>query len=488
MSPRAAWCAAAAVAIALRPGPARAEPERLARESSGLFELTDETTLALAGFRGQTILREGSAGGIQFSSVTADGKRSPLETDVWVDGTVVTLRPPEDTGDQPRVLDVSVPPMLTVKIETADNEIAGSGLAATILVKGPHLATNLRGITGDVVVDTDFAKIRLESIEGGATIRASDSDVDARGIVGPLSVSAARGSLTVSSVGGLNANLEGVASNVEIVNGPLEVGARAGRLSLSLARHGGSLDLAGTTLRLEHSEGTFTVETDAAVEALDCKCDLRLKGESGALHSVRNAGSVDAVAHGARVVLEDGRGSVRVGGDGLAIEVTRLQGDLAINVSSSTIAVVDARGPIDIEGDGGNISVQNPRDVVKLKSHNADVKVEDASGLVQVDADTVIVDVAWLSMGFDGTSSLKNDRGSVVARFPASGSAHIEAESQYGQVECEFATITVDSDRRKATGVIGHPGPAVVHVVSGGDARLLGPEQPAASSAPDEDR
>jgi DUF4097 and DUF4098 domain-containing protein YvlB len=453
-------------------------PQRLATEGTGRIELTDEKVLTLVGLRGQAILTGGGERGeILFTSVRADDRKTELPVAVWVDATVLTLRPAEGQDNAPRLLEITLPPGFDVRVDTTDAAIVGSGLDASLSIAGARVAVDVRGVNGKVVIDGEGTKLRLESINGSVSIKARDTEISASGIAGLLSVRAVRGTLAVATARGFDGELDSVTAKVENVDDPVKIQGRNGTLVLTQASHGGAITLVGTTLRLERCAGDLAVTSDTAVKFKDCKAALRFDGDGAALTGERNAGSVDVRTRSAAVVLQNMTGPARIEGDALDVKLEHLVGELTINASTSQLAVTDVEGAVTIDCDGGGIALQRTLEAVKIVSRGGDVKIVEARGPVQVDADSGHVEIGWSSMSFEGVSGIRNASGGVVARFPSQGASRIEVKSKFGQIESRLPNVKVAPDGHDAQGLLAFPGQCTVTIEAGGDVQLLGSDE-----------
>jgi DUF4097 and DUF4098 domain-containing protein YvlB len=475
-APRSARVAIVVAALGLAPRVIAQAPPPDAVESSGVVQLKEEKFLKIVGVRGEILLRTGDAGEIQFTSVKASDRSTELPAAVWFLDSGVTVGVPEGQDNPARVLDVSLPPGLEVRVDTEGASILGGALNGNLSFKGPRVSVDLRGLNGNVSIDTSAAKVRVDGINGNATIRASDTQIAVDGVHGQLTVRAVRGTMTIVSVQALEAELDTVTAKLEGIADPVQLRAKGGTLALTLARRGGDARLAGTTLRLDRCEGTLTVQSNAAAEFKDCKADLRFELEAATLKGERNTGSVEVRSSGAAVALSSLSGPTRVEGDNLKLELTRLVGDLTVKASDSAVSVVDVSGGVDVDIDGGDVSLDQAPGEIKVKSRRGDVSVTQASSPVHVEADGEHVEISWLSLAFSGKSEIRNAHGGVVVRFPPNGSARIEAESQFAEVESEFSKLVVSPDRHKAQGSVGGVAQTVVTIVAGGVVQILGGE------------
>lgn len=466
------------VALGLAPWAHSEATEPDATESAGAIQLTDEKVLNLVGIPGQTIFQTGDAREIQFTSVKSGDETIALPLSVWIDENGVTLKVPEGQSAASRILRITLPPGLDVKVNTEDAAIIGSGLTGKFTIKGPRVAVDIRGLNGDIVIDSADTRLRIESITGDASIRARDTQTVANTVHGLLSIRAVRGTLSANGAHGLDVDLDSLASKFEGVEDPARIRAKGGSIALALARHGGTITLAGTTLKLDRCGGLLTVESDTSVEFKDCKADLRLEGDAASLRGERNTGSIEVRSSGAAIGLANISGPLRVEGDTLDVKIERLAGDLTVRTANSALSVTDVSGVVEVDNDGGNVSLLQAPGPIKVGSRGGDVTITQATSLVVVAADGGTVDVAWVAMSFEGKSELRNSRGVVIAHFPRSGGARIDATSEFGSVESGFPKIVVSPDRHKAQGEVGSPGSALVSIVAERDVQLLGDEAP----------
>jgi hypothetical protein len=139
--------------------------------------------------------------------------------------------------------------------------------------------------------------------------------------------------------------------------------------------------------------------------------------------------------------------------------------------------VDNATGPLTIEADAGSVQASRVFSEVKVTSRGGDVRLTDLNGAVEVKADGTQVEVSWASVPTTKDSSIENEGGGVIVRFPQSGGCRVEAGTKYGRIETEgLPRVVVQDGGAAAQGLVGRMNRPVLKISANGDVRLIGSE------------
>lgn len=469
----------ALVALVVFPVHAQTESVLLATESAGLLPITGEVRVEIEGVRGEIGVRVGKPGELRFLSRKPGGRKAEeIPLDVWSDGATIRLTPPEGEAPQERVLEASVPPGLYVRIAAVESKVVASSLQGGLEVRGSALVVQAGGIEGDVEVDLEGGSVSLQGIGGSAVVRGSEIQAQIGGVRGSLLLTATgQKSVVVRDVGaGVDADLEGAPLEVAGVKGPFRLRARGGSVTLSGLEQGGDLELTGAALRVEKSKGEIHVNTDQPCEFLENEASLHIDAYGPSALVRQNKGIVEVRARNAEVTLEKIQGAARVEGDGLRLRVDDVGGEFVAILGLSAAFVQNVGGKAVIQSERGDLEIRRATQMVEVKSEDGSVRLLDLNGPVLVEADGALVEVSWVSTPATEDSSILNEGGDVIVRFPPGGGAGIEAYASYGRIETAFDTVRLFDGDKRAEGSINRRQRPMVRIESGGDVQILGGE------------
>lgn len=471
---RAALALAALLAF---PAHAQTEPALLATESAAILPISGEVRVEIEGVRGEIGVRVGKPGELRFLSRKPGGRKAEeIPLAVWSDGATIRLVPPEGEAPQERILEASVPPGLYVRIVATDSKVVASSLQGGLEVRGSALVVQTGGIEGDVEVDLQGGSVSLQGIGGSAVVRGSELQAQIGGVRGSLllTVTGQKG-ISVRDVGaGVDADLDGVALEVAGVKGPFRLRARGGSAALSGLEQGGDLEMTSAPLRVEKSKGSIHVNTDQACEFLENEASLHVDAYGPSATVRQNKGIVEVRARNAEIVLEKVQGAARVEGDGLRLRVDDVGGEFVAILGLSEAFIQNVGGKAVVHSERGDLEIRRATQMVEVKSEDGSVRLLDLNGPVLVDADGALVEVGWVSTPATEDSSILNEGGDVIVRFPPGGGARVEAFASYGRIETAIETVQLYDGDTRAEGVVNRRQRPTVRIESGGDVQILG--------------
>ncbi len=462
----------------LAAGAAAAEgPKLLAEEAQGGVEVTDERVLELERLRGQITIVAGEAGKLQYSSEMGGATQAPLPVALWLDGTTFRIVPPTGAREVPAVLQVWVPPAMSVIVRTEGSVIRLSGLLGSVLVSGPRNRLDATGVEGSLTAEIDSGTLVATRSAGTVTARGRELNATVDGALGAVSLRIAKGSADVRDAReAVDGDFDGTDVKVTGAAGFCRLRVRGGRAEVTGLERGGDLSISGATLKLEKSRGAIAIESDTLTQFRELEGTLRVTATGGAVRGAIVKGSVEVQGNGAEEVqLQSVSGAVTVAGVGIASRVSDLGGEVTIRTTSASIEVENAAGPLTIESDHGNVTASQITNAVKVKSRVGDVRLSELNGPVDVDADGGQVEVSWSSMAGGADSSIVNNGGGVTVQFPPVGGCRVEAVAKYGRIESSgLPQVAVVDDGAKAQGNIGRMSRPVLKIVANGDVSLVG--------------
>jgi hypothetical protein len=462
--------------------PAAADEARLlAEEAAAIVPVTGEVRVVVQGIRGDISVVPGIAGEIRFTSARPGKKEPDYPVAVWLDGGTFRFLPCKDVPETGRVIEVHVPVEMNVIVDASDSSVLVGGITSSAEIRGERLQVKGGSPEGSFDVDVQAGTVAIEGPSRGVSIRGRDLDVHLTGTAGASYLRLTKGRARIENLGGaVDADLEGVALNVEEIGGPVSVRARGGgSVAAQGLAQGGDFSLTGAPLTLTRSRGDFTVESDGEVRFQDNKGSFHFNGLGGSVRGSGNSGLLEVKTSNAEIVLEGFLGPVRVQGDGLKLSLKDIGGELIVYATSSDIQIDGASGDLTVENTRGDVAVKGATGAIGVKTSGGDVSVLGMIGPAQVEADGRSVVVSWTSLPVKD-SLVRNDGGDVAVHFPAGGSCRVEARSKFGRVETDLPRVEILEGGSSAQGVIGNGSRQTIRVESGGDVQLLGgpPAQP----------
>ena len=455
-------------------------PTLLAEEAAAAVPVTEERRVIVEGIRGEIALRPGDVGLLSFESTRGGATKAPLPVAIWLDDAgTFRLAPPEGARELPRVLTVWVPPGMKSILRVDGSAIGVSGVEGEVEVRGQRDRLDAANVGGALTAEIQGGTVNVSRSGGDVAIRGRELNVTVAGVAGALSLRVSGGTATVSGVGaGIEGDLDNVELKVDEVQGLCRLRLRGGKAELSGLGRDAELSLSGAPLKLARCKGAISIESDRDVEFRELEAALRVTLFGGSLRGATNKGSVDVKSTGAEdVQLQSISGSVSVEGAGVRTRLSDIGADVSVKTSSGTIEVDNATGPLTIEADAGSVQASRVFSEVKVTSRGGDVRLTDLNGAVEVKADGAQVEVSWASVPTAKDSSIENEGGGVIVRFPQSGGCRVEAGTKYGRIETEgLPRVVVQDGGAAAQGLVGRMNRPVLKISANGDVRLIGSE------------
>lgn len=229
------------------------------------------------------------------------------------DQATIQLRPPADSDAQRAVTvayQVRVPAASSVRTTSDSGETNVTGISGPVVVQTQSAAIGLASLGGTASVTTGSGMVRIDGVEGALTIDTSSSGITARRLGSSMRLRTQSGAVDAGFVGTGDVDVETGSSAVRLfrVRGGVTASSRSGRLVI------------------DGSPGRdWTIETGSSnVEVtLHPGAEVRLEAGTGASH----VGVQHASFKGA---IDKGRASGTIGRGGPLVRITSRSGQIQV--------------------------------------------------------------------------------------------------------------------------------------------------------------
>jgi hypothetical protein len=392
-----------------------------------------------------------------------------------MEGASVLLMPPKDEPPRPRNVLVTVPPGMSVRIQSSDGHVVVSGLTGDLDLAGERLQVEVYSSRGRVAADVKTSTVRMNNLGSDVTVRGHDVDLRLSTVTGRV------GLYLTGKVAGLQgiqseieADLTGVDLTVDECEGPVDLTARHGSVLVRGLRRGGSFGMTESPLRLLESGGDATVRADSDVQLRDTKGAHRLELFGGTLRAANNTGSLEIDAEGTEMVLEHISGPMRVRSRRSPLRLSDLSGELTVESIASDTTIEKASGQVSIDSDGGHLRIERSNAQVDVRSRDGDVRILNHGGGAKVRGDGRTVEVSWISIPAGQDSHVQNDGGDVTVRFLGGSGGHVSAQAFSGRIDSDLPKVVVEAGGTTAEGFVGSARQPNVVIRSSGNIELTG--------------
>lgn len=466
----------AAAALAAAPPGAAQEPaaEPLLVVADGRQDVAGAVALEVRDLAGTVALRIGRAGELRFASRLLDNRREEAPVELRQTGSTLVLAAPEADRETRRLVEVTVPPELSTHLALTGAIVRINGLQGDLSVDGRDLDLDARGLLGALSIRVAGGQVTLVGIDRGVDLQATDAEVRLEQVAGlaRLTLRRCRGQGT-TFLDAVELDLDETTLRLEAVLGVLEGRAFGGELKLQAPRGGATLALEGTKLTVAESEGVVEVDTDAAVEFSNLKGPLTVRAYGAPVRGSGSTAHVEVETTDADVAIEGVTGPVTLRGDGLRARLAGLRNAVRVETQSSELLLEDLAGAAEIRNDYGTVVVRKAAQQVDLTSSGGEVIVEEQSGPLRVDADGPRVAVGWAELSPDRDSTVVNRGGEIEATFPVGGNGcAIVAQSEYGAVLSSIPGLDPGPGATALQGALRNSPRPKVELNAGGDIRL----------------
>jgi DUF4097 and DUF4098 domain-containing protein YvlB len=317
--------------------------------------------------------------------------------------------------------------------------------------KGSHVDFEIR-VPSETALQlvTSSGDLAVSDVVGAAELETSFGNIEVEEVDGPVSAWSSSGDITL--IGLSNA-------------GDLEVETEFGSLVLrdiaadSLSGRSGSGDVEAEgcvldgPLGLETEFGSVTAENVVAdrIVARSGSGEIWIEeaGLSGPLDLETNFGDVTAVGVDAvSYRLKSGSGSLTLDCSG--------SGDVALESDSGDLTLEGCSGSLDLQTEFGDIEVQGATD--------SELMLKTNSGKVYFSG----------SIRAEGEHRVESEFGDVHVVLPAGAAFDLDAETEFGSIETDFAVTVSEFEEKHIVGEVNGGGPSLVVRTNSGSVTLEG--------------
>jgi len=267
--------------------------------------------------------------------------------------------------------------------------------------------------------------------------------------------------------------------------------------------HDGSYEISpqqqGSDSRRIQTDLDIHVPQRASLSVTTAQGDVDISGMAGTVEATTHKGDLDIRDAGGDVTAATDRGDVRVtgaagnvrlSGKGDEVSISNVQGEADIDgefygpLRLSQVAkgarLTSKRGefsvsalPGTLELDSGDLEIDDTPGAVNVSAQKSDVTIKNVAGSIDIDDHDGDVDVRF-SQPPRQPVNITDGSGDVSVTMPAQSNFQMDAESDSGDVDSEFAGIETrkDGDRSILDGQLGARGPLIHIRTTYGDIHL----------------
>ncbi len=448
------------------------EPVLIREESSGTAQLDGQRVLAISHIRGTMFIRLGTPGEVRFAARLRDNRREEHPVALWLVDETLEFRPVEGLEETVLLLEVAVPPELSLEIVTEDSLLTLSGLRGDVKVAGERLAIEGHGLTGPIEVELVDSTIKLSDVEKSLDFEGRAVKADLSRIQGDLSLSASDSEIELDQIKGeIDADLDGTSLEASFLQRRVELDANGGKIRLSDLQFGAQLRLEDTPVELFRVLGTVEVETNAETRFQDLDCELVIHGYGASVRGSGSLRSLKVTTDSAQVRVENIGANLFIDGDHLEVYASGVNGEVGITVSSSGVQLENTSGLVRVENDYGDIVIRKATKKVTVTSLEGNVTITELAAPLALEANGDRVEVRWSDTSNED-SVVHNEGGEVWILLPLKWVGTVEAETDFGRIESNINGVAVSDGGKQATGVVRRRVRPRLSIKSGGDVFL----------------
>ena len=468
--------AIAACAVVASGLPARAQESTLIySESGGFITLEGETLVRVSGLKGTIAVRTGKDGELRYEVRSLDKRREERPIGLWLGGRGFEIAPLDETSEERLLLEMAVPPGLAVELELEDSNIQIAGLRSDLVLTGARLDVDARGIYGNLTVEVVESDLKFDGVAGAVDIDSEAVELVVVRIEGSLGLRLLESKADIRGVTGqADVDTENTVLIMSDVEAGLVLQAAGGRVEMSGVKPRADLTLDGASLILMGSVGQALIESDSEVQVGNAKGPVVITGYGGPIVGKTLEGAVEIIADQASVELEDVKGKLTISGNDLGVMIKNVAAAATIRTESSEVRAEGIGGPLQIHNAFGPVEVRGAKDDVKVVNQDADVLLAEMAGSVEVFATGDSIEVGWSEFPNEGHHAITNERGGIVVNLPGGTRCRIEAQSKYGDISSDIATVRVNDDGKFASGVVGGGRGPTIQIRAHGDVLISG--------------
>jgi len=468
--------AIAACALVASGGPARAqEPTLIYSESGGFITLEGERLVRVSGLQGTIALRTGKDGELRYEVRSLDKRREERPIGLWLGGRGFEIAPLDESSEERLLLEMAVPPGLAVELELEDSNIQIAGLRSDLVLTGARLDVDARGIYGDLTVEVVESDLKIDGVAGKVEIDSEAVELVVVRIDGSLDLTLLESKADIRGVTGpADVDTENTVLIMSEVEAGLVLQAAGGRVEMSGVKPRADLTLDGASLILMETVGEAVIESDSEIQVGNAKGPVIITGYGGPIVGKTLESRVEITAEQASIELEDVKGKLTISGNDLGVAIKNVQAEAMIRTESSDVRVEGVGAPLQIHNAFGPVEVRDAKDDVRVVNQDGDVLLAEVAGSVDVFSTGDSIEVGWSEFPANGHHVVTNERGGVVVNLPGRARCRIEAQSKYGDIRSDIATVRVNDDGKFASGVVGGGRGPTIQIRAHGDVLISG--------------
>jgi len=237
-------------------------------------------------------------------------------------------------------LEVQVPEDSTVRVQSEHGRVAVSDVAQAT-VHSSYEPVEIRGISGEVRLETRHAQVLVSNVEGPLSLDSRHGDVEVSDLARPATLKVRRGSATLTRLGAAVVEMDYGDLRAETVRGDLEVTAEH---ALVTAR-----DVSGAA-RVKTSY--------RAVELRDVAGDASAETSHGGVSLENVGGRARAVASFDDVILESVEGPVEVTVSHGSVRGRQLANGGRVAASGDDVSLIGFAGAFSVTAERGDVHLE----------------------------------------------------------------------------------------------------------------------------------
>ena len=224
--------------------------------------------------------------------------------------------------------------------------------------------------------------------------------------------------------------------------------------ALVISSNRGDVTVAGmsSSVEIDHRHGAVNVNDHTG------SVSLNLDGSSARLQHVKGDVTIQGKAN--EVAVEDVDGTVRLNGEFYeSTRMARISKTVSFHSSRTDMEFSRLDGRLDL--DSGDLRADSLTGPMRLTTRSKDIALEGLSGDLRLEDVNGTVEVGLRK---PGNIQIDNRKGDVQVSIPPNTAIKVEARTRQGEIESDFEEIKVENHNREssASGSIGSNGPKLV--------------------------
>jgi DUF4097 and DUF4098 domain-containing protein YvlB len=348
--------------------------------------------------------------------------------------------------------------VVLTKTVTAPAEFDARNLAEQIKLVvektagGIRISTNRDQVGGDTSTDMKIElprglPIAVVNNNGSVSLSGGEGQLSINASGGPVSVAQITGNVEIALDGSSSLDARNVVGNVSVE------GARDARIT----NIGGGLDLKASNGSVELSQIKGPVRVDAGsckIRASDLIENSTIKARHSAIDIIKSS-SLDIDAPGSSIKAQQVSGDLRITSSDGSVRLLSVQGAVTVSASHSSVMIDGLKGEARVEASYAPVVVKNFR---------GGAFVETSYDRVVIAPGDPIADI-----------QVKNSHGDIRLTLPRSGEFRLSAQAAQGSIKCPDFYGSPSLDGAGANLSFGASGPKIVLATVQGDITLEEP-------------